>query len=90
MGNDFKGLAKRGLYRFWSLRESSIILLTAVFLIFVHSVNQAYLSSSNITNMLRATSYLLITSCGMTFVLISGNIDLSIPIHGTQYTSSSQ
>lgn len=79
MGNDFKGLAKRGLYRFWSLRESSIILLTAVFLIFVHSVNQAYLSSSNITNMLRATSYLLITSCGMTFVLISGNIDLSIP-----------
>lgn len=64
--------------KFLQVQESSIILITIFFFIVVQVVNSAFLSASNIVNILRSTSYLLITSCGMTFVLIAGNIDLSI------------
>lgn len=69
---------KKILKRFWDMQESSIILLTFAFFIVVQTVNSAFFNSSNIVNILRSTSYLLITACGMTFVLISGNIDLSV------------
>lgn len=68
----------KGLSRFWNLKESSIIIMTVAFFALVQVVNSAFLNPSNITNLLRSTSYLLITACGMTFVLIAGNIDLSI------------
>ncbi len=73
-----KGKIKKSAIAFWNLRESSIILLTILLFIFVQCVNPAFLSKSNIVNMFRSTSYLLIAACGMTFILISGNIDLSI------------
>lgn len=72
------GNIKKVLSRFWNLKESSIIIMTVAFFVLVQVVNAAFLSPSNITNMLRSTSYLLITACGMTFVLIAGNIDLSV------------
>ncbi len=72
------GPAAKALTRFWNLKESSIIIMTVVFFLSVQIVNNAFLGPSNITNLLRSTSYLLITACGMTFVLISGNIDLSV------------
>lgn len=73
-----KKSVSKALARFWNLKESSIIIMTVAFFLFVQIVNSAFLSPSNITNLLRSTSYLLITACGMTFVLISGNIDLSV------------
>lgn len=72
------GNIKKVFSRFWNLKESSIIIMTVAFFVLVQVVNAAFLSPSNITNMLRSTSYLLITACGMTFVLIAGNIDLSV------------
>ena len=70
--------AKITLRRIWDMHESSIILLTVVYVIMVQLINGVFLGQDNIINMLRSSAYLLIPSLGMTFVLISGNIDLSV------------
>ena len=62
----------------WNMQESSIILLTVVYVIVVQCVNGVFLGQDNVINMLRSSAYLLIPSLGMTFVLIAGQIDLSV------------
>lgn len=73
-----QGKLKSLMMRFWELQESSIILLTFLYVIIVQIMNPIFLSKDNVINMLRSAAYLLIPSLGMTFVLISGNIDLSV------------
>lgn len=73
-----KSLIQTLAYRFWNLQESSIILLTVLYVAIVQIINPVFLGMENVINMLRSTAYLLIPSLGMTFVLISGNIDLSV------------
>lgn len=60
------------------MQESSIILLTVVYAVVVQCVNGVFLGTDNVINMLRSSAYLLIPSLGMTFVLIAGQIDLSV------------
>ena len=69
---------KAAALKFWNLQESSIILLTVLYVAIVQIINPVFLGADNVINMLRSTAYLLIPSLGMTFVLISGNIDLSV------------
>jgi len=69
---------KAAALKFWNLQESSIILLTVLYVVIVQIINPVFLGTDNVINMLRSTAYLLIPSLGMTFVLISGNIDLSV------------
>ena len=64
--------------KIWNMNESGIIIPTIVFGIIVYCINPVFLSSINIGNILRSTGFTLISAFGMTLVLISGGIDLSV------------
>lgn len=63
---------------FMQKQESSIVIATVVYVIFVTCINPAFLSTGNIFNVLRTTGFTLITVVGMSFVLITGGLDLSV------------
>lgn len=64
----------------WFLRrpESGIILILVVFVTIAASVNPAFLSSRNVLNILRASGFTMICVVGMSMILITGGMDLSI------------
>ena len=76
--NKNKSAVKKYIGRFMKRQESSIILAVLVYVIFVTVVNPTFLSADNIFNVLRATGFTLITVVGMTLVLITGGLDLSV------------
>lgn len=55
----------------------TILLLSCVLTLFFLSQNPRFLSASNLTNIIQQNAALIIVSVGMTFVVISGNMDLS-------------
>lgn len=59
-------------------QESSIVLATLVYVLFVTCVNPTFLSGDNIFNVLRTTGFTLIAVVGMSLVLITGGLDLSV------------
>lgn len=64
--------------RFMQKQESSIIIVTLLYIIFVSCINPVFISSSNLFNILKNTGYSLITVVGMSLVLITGGLDLSV------------
>ena len=64
----------------WFLRrpESGIVLILAVFTVFVTCVNKDFIDPKNIVNILRASGFTMISVVGMSMVLIIGGLDLSI------------
>lgn len=56
----------------------AILAVYLVFAIVVQSVNPAFLSVRNITNILRSAGFMVIPAIGMTFVVIAGELDFSI------------
>jgi ribose transport system permease protein len=68
----------RGLKRFFIMQESGVLLLTVLFIIIASSINQVFISQANILDVLRASGFTLITTVGMTMVLIAGGLDLSV------------
>lgn len=73
-----KSAAKKLAQKVWNMQESSIVLLTILYVAVVQCSNGVFLGQDNVINMLRSSAYLLIPSLGMTFVLIAGQIDLSV------------
>ncbi|UWP61091.1 ABC transporter permease [Ruminococcus gauvreauii] len=69
---------KSAISRFWKMQESGVLIATIVFVIVVICINQAFISKSNIFNVLRSSGYTLITALGMTLVFISGGLDISV------------
>jgi len=61
-----------------NIKEMGVILPTLLFIIVITLVNPVFLSWGNIVNVLRATGFTLITALGMTLVLVSGGLDLSV------------
>lgn len=59
-------------------QESSIIIATVVYVLFVTCVNPTFISTGNIFNVMRTTGFTLITVVGMALVLITGGLDLSV------------
>lgn len=59
-------------------QESSIILVSILYIIFVTCINSTFFSADNIFNILRTTGFTLITVVGMALVLITGGLDLSV------------
>jgi ribose transport system permease protein len=55
----------------------SILLMTLVLVFFFLTKNHSFLSIGNIFNLIQQNASLVIVAVGMTFVIISGNIDLS-------------
>ena len=67
-----------GFQRFWNMNESGIIIIASAYAIFVQLMNPVFFSSININSFLRQAGYILIPSIGMTLILISGGLDLSV------------
>lgn len=63
---------------FMQKQESSIVIASVVYIIFVTCINPAFISVGNIFNVLRTTGFTLITVVGMSLVLITGGLDLSV------------
>lgn len=69
-GNFFK--------RFTQIEEANliIILITLIFILWL--LNNKFLSFNNVTNLLRQTAIIGVLAVGMTFVILSAGIDLSV------------
>jgi len=70
-----RGKIKKKATRF---HEMNIFLVLIVLIISLALINNRFLSFGNITNLLRSTSMIGVVAIGMTFVIISGGIDLSV------------
>jgi len=60
------------------MQESGILFVIILFSVLITLINPVFVTERNLANVLRATGFTLITTLGMTFVLISGGIDLSV------------
>lgn len=82
-GNEIQSKARGGFFSklgTWMLRtqESSIIIILALYVIIVTCVNPVFLSFDNLINVFRSTGFTLIVVVGMTLVLITAGLDLSV------------
>lgn len=64
--------------RFFIMQESGVLILTVLFIIVVTARNRVFLTPANIFDVLRSSGFTLITTVGMTMVLIAGGLDLSV------------
>ena len=69
---------KKSLSWFIDKQESSIIIATVLYMIVVTIVNPVFLSGGNLMNVFKQSGYTLITVVGMSLVLITGGLDLSV------------
>lgn len=60
------------------LSRYSIVLAFAALFFFLAIYSSRFLTIKNMTNIVRQSSIIGIISCGMTFIIISGNFDLSV------------
>jgi len=66
------------LKRFNSVAESNLIIIMVVMILALWLLDDKFLSFTNITNLLRQTAIIGVLAVGMTFVILSGGIDLSV------------
>ena len=72
-------IEKENLFiRFLKIRELGAIVPLVIIIIITSSINKDFYSFANILNMLRSASYLFIPAIGMTFILSSRGLDLSV------------
>ena len=69
---------KNLLLRLFQIREIGALLPLILVIIITSIINKSFYSVNNIVNMLRATTYIFIAGVGMTYVLCSRGLDLSI------------
>ncbi|MEG1524158.1 MAG: ABC transporter permease [Clostridia bacterium] len=63
---------------FFDFREIGVLVPLIVFMLLFTVQNSNFISMENIVNILRNTSFALISGVGMTFLLITGAFDLSV------------
>lgn len=85
-----EGQGGKNLFRIffdWFLRrpESGIILILLIFVLIATAINPTFLSLKNVVNILRASGFTMISVVGMSMILITGGLDLSI---GSTYALS--
>lgn len=64
--------------RLLQAKETGMILFLLVLILVIGFVNPVFFRIDNLVNILRSTSFIFIIGIGMTFVLISAGLDLSI------------
>jgi len=69
---------KNVILRFLQIREIGALLPLVIIVVISSIVNPSFRSLPNVLNMLRATSYVFIIGVGMTYVLCSRGLDLSV------------
>ncbi|MDR1127987.1 MAG: ABC transporter permease, partial [Treponema sp.] len=78
MNNQGGGKLRNNMGRFIQRQESSIIIMLILYMSFVSIINPTFISGANQFNVLRSAGFPLITVVGMTFILITGGLDLSV------------
>jgi len=66
------------LSKFGRVAESNLIIILVLLVLVLFFFDNKFLSFTNITNLLRQTAIIGVLAIGMTFVIISGGIDLSV------------
>ena len=64
--------------RIIAIPEVGILIPLIGFVLFFYLINQTMLAPKNIANMLRAVSFVGVIALGQTFLMISGEFDLSV------------
>lgn len=70
-----KELIIKNIFR---VKEIGIMIPTILLIIIVQMVNPLFLTKLNVLSILRSSGYMLIPALGMTLILISGGLDLSV------------
>jgi len=73
--NSFKGKIGNAIF---NIREIGVIVPMIVFTIFFAVNNPNFISGENIVNIMRNSSFVILSAVGMTFLLITGAFDLSV------------
>ena len=60
------------------VQQLIILAILAVLLIVFSNMSSRFFTYRNLMNVIRQVSYVIIAGCGITFLMISGNLDLSI------------
>ncbi len=68
----------RQIFKKLQFQEAGILLSFIVICIVTAIINPIFISKANIIDLSRSVAFTLITAVGMTFVLISGGLDLSV------------
>ena len=76
LGKDSQAVSKRK--RSWAFSEGSLILILIVLFVALSLASNTFFTTRNLSNLLRQTSINGIVALGMTFVIVSGGIDLSV------------
>ena len=66
------------IYKKIPLQKAIILGILVLLVIIFTLLSSRFLSSRNLLNIARQTSYIIIAGCAVTFLMISGNFDLSI------------
>jgi putative multiple sugar transport system permease protein len=70
----FRSLIKANIRNY-----SMVVMLALIMVIFAFLTNGVNLNSRNISNIFMQNSHILLLAVGMVLVIITGNIDLSVP-----------
>ncbi len=72
-----KTISAGGIGRFIN-QESVLVFALVVLSLVVASINSNFLAVNNVTNILNNSAYIAVAAIGMSLVIISGNIDISV------------
>jgi ribose/xylose/arabinose/galactoside ABC-type transport system permease subunit len=64
--------------RIFANQETAIVLFLIVLAVVVGSLNPRFLASRNVSDILQGNAYIAIAAIGMTMIIITGNIDISV------------
>jgi ribose transport system permease protein len=83
MGNESAEISggitgSKNLRRFWATNSGRMLAIVILFVIIFLGAGTGFFTSKNLINVLRVTSMNSLIAFGMTFVIISGGIDLSV------------
>ena len=69
---------KRKMERKWNWNDFAILIILAVLIVILAVINPVFLTPNNMMNIARQVSIVAIVGIGMSYVLISAEIDLSV------------
>jgi ribose transport system permease protein len=76
--NSFRAAGKGTLSRFWATNSGRVLAIVVLLIVILIGAGPDFFTSKNLINVVRVTSMNSLIAFGMTFVIITGGIDLSV------------
>ena len=76
--NEEKKTYVTGISKLLRIQELGLLGFIVAFSVLIAIINPEFVSFNNLINILRSSVFIFIIGCGMTFVLVGGEIDLSV------------